>query len=261
MSRPTLAALLLLALPNWALAQGGDSPPATQQDPQAAYDNLVKDLNKAMAEWQTAAQAAYEKAKAEGAKSLPAIAMNPPTKEFIGRAQELAAQYAGTDDAVRFLGFIVKSASQERNAVKKAVETLASDHAKSPAIGDVIEHLGMAINFGAKKQVMSLLDEVVANHADADCKAKAMVTRGTIRLEGARNEADRKAAEEDLRGVAKVTKDEGLLQQAKDALFEIEHLQIGCTAPEIAGVDTEGVAFKLSDYRGKVVLLDFWGFW
>ena len=31
--------------------------------------------------------------------------------------------------------------------------------------------------------------------------------------------------------------------------------------PEIAGEDLAGVAFKLSDYRGKVVLLDFWGYW
>lgn len=32
-------------------------------------------------------------------------------------------------------------------------------------------------------------------------------------------------------------------------------------APQIAGLDVEGVAFRLSDYRGKVVLLDFWGNW
>jgi hypothetical protein len=31
--------------------------------------------------------------------------------------------------------------------------------------------------------------------------------------------------------------------------------------PDFEAVDTDGVAFKLSDYRGKVVLLDFWGFW
>jgi len=29
-------------------------------------------------------------------------------------------------------------------------------------------------------------------------------------------------------------------------------------APEIDGTDAHGLAFKLSDYRGKVVLLDFW---
>ncbi|MFO1076423.1 MAG: hypothetical protein U1E73_01710 [Planctomycetota bacterium] len=32
-------------------------------------------------------------------------------------------------------------------------------------------------------------------------------------------------------------------------------------AADIAGVDLDGVAFKLSDYKGKVVLLDFWGDW
>lgn len=29
-------------------------------------------------------------------------------------------------------------------------------------------------------------------------------------------------------------------------------------APEIAGVDADGNQFHLSDYRGKIVLLDFW---
>ena len=36
---------------------------------------------------------------------------------------------------------------------------------------------------------------------------------------------------------------------------------IGRPAPEIDGTDVEGKPFKLSDYRGKVVALDFWGFW
>jgi hypothetical protein len=36
---------------------------------------------------------------------------------------------------------------------------------------------------------------------------------------------------------------------------------IGTPARETAGIDLDGVAFKLSDYRGKVVLLDFWGYW
>jgi predicted small lipoprotein YifL len=32
-------------------------------------------------------------------------------------------------------------------------------------------------------------------------------------------------------------------------------------APEIEGEDQDGVPFKLSDYRGKVIMLDFWGNW
>jgi thiol-disulfide isomerase/thioredoxin len=37
--------------------------------------------------------------------------------------------------------------------------------------------------------------------------------------------------------------------------------QVGQPAPEIEGEDTDGKAFKLSDYRGKVVVLDFWASW
>lgn len=37
--------------------------------------------------------------------------------------------------------------------------------------------------------------------------------------------------------------------------------EVGNQAPEITGEDIDGVAFKLSDYRGKVVVLDFWGDW
>jgi len=48
---------------------------------------------------------------------------------------------------------------------------------------------------------------------------------------------------------------------AKSAIFEIQHLSIGKVAPDIVGEDTEGVKFKLSEYRGKVVMLSFWGTW
>jgi hypothetical protein len=44
-------------------------------------------------------------------------------------------------------------------------------------------------------------------------------------------------------------------------LFEIRHLQPGKPAPEIVGEDIDGQPMALSDFRGKVVLLDFWGFW
>ncbi len=47
--------------------------------------------------------------------------------------------------------------------------------------------------------------------------------------------------------------------------FDLESIPIGLAigqrAPEIEGEDIDGVTFKLSDYRGKVVVLDFWGDW
>ena len=50
-------------------------------------------------------------------------------------------------------------------------------------------------------------------------------------------------------------------EQAAPALFEMQNLSVGKVAPEIAAEDIEGIDFKLSDYRGKVVMLDFWGHW
>jgi hypothetical protein len=66
--------------------------------------------------------------------------------------------------------------------------------------------------------------------------------------------------------LAKITYERGTktrtVGEAADAeLFEIRHLLPGKPVPEVAGEDIDGKAFKLSDYRGKVVLLDFWGDW
>ena len=43
-------------------------------------------------------------------------------------------------------------------------------------------------------------------------------------------------------------------------LFNIRNLAIGREAPYIEGEDQDGRRFKLSDYRGKVVFLDFWSY-
>jgi len=49
-----------------------------------------------------------------------------------------------------------------------------------------------------------------------------------------------------------------IADHARIELFGIRNLAVGKTAPEIEGADQDGVRFKLSDYRGKVVLLYFW---
>jgi cytochrome oxidase Cu insertion factor (SCO1/SenC/PrrC family) len=35
-------------------------------------------------------------------------------------------------------------------------------------------------------------------------------------------------------------------------------LRVGRAAPEVEGIDADGRPFRLSDYRGRVVLLHFW---
>ena len=55
--------------------------------------------------------------------------------------------------------------------------------------------------------------------------------------------------------------DELIGERAKHMLFQMRNLGIGKTAPEIVGKDQDGAEMRLSDFRGKVVALVFWGGW
>lgn len=53
----------------------------------------------------------------------------------------------------------------------------------------------------------------------------------------------------------------GQLDQQMKAQMAAAKIQLGEEAPEIALPDPDGKIIKLSDYRGKVVLIDFWASW
>lgn len=62
-----------------------------------------------------------------------------------------------------------------------------------------------------------------------------------------------------LQQIAKDATD--LAPRTKETQFALKHLTAGRSAMEIEADDLDGKKFKLSDYRGKVVVLDFWGNW
>src|SRR5262249_53902951 len=50
-------------------------------------------------------------------------------------------------------------------------------------------------------------------------------------------------------------------ERVEPQLFECRSLKVGAPVPEIEGPDVDGREFRLSDHRGKVVLLEFWADW
>ena len=52
-----------------------------------------------------------------------------------------------------------------------------------------------------------------------------------------------------------------LAHRAGKELFKLRDLAAGRAAPELEGEDVDGKRFRLSDYRGKVVVLTFSGDW
>ena len=60
---------------------------------------------------------------------------------------------------------------------------------------------------------------------------------------------------------ADVARGNSTIGQLATAKLFAARISVGKPAPEITGVDLDEVDFKLSDYRGKVVMIDFWGDW
>ena len=60
-------------------------------------------------------------------------------------------------------------------------------------------------------------------------------------------------------GVSKYTPT--LPDRARVELFQLQQLRPGQSVPDITGQDLDGRTFRLSDYRGKVVVLVFWASW
>ena len=65
----------------------------------------------------------------------------------------------------------------------------------------------------------------------------------------------------DKYGDLKTTSGRTFRELVEGDYFQLQNLRIGMVAPDIVAADFDGVEFKLSDYRGKVVVLDFWGNW
>jgi thiol-disulfide isomerase/thioredoxin len=93
-------------------------------------------------------------------------------------------------------------------------------------------------------------DEYVAKHSAAELRAESLKLYRDVLMHyadvpcSARNPHFRRAA---TLGAA-----------ATQAMYALEHLSAGAEAPEIVGTDLNGKPLKLSDYRGRVVVLSFW---
>jgi len=109
----------------------------------------------------------------------------------------------------------------------------------------------------AEKHLRRLMEK----NSDDEVKTKAKFGLASI-LEN-KDEASQPEAEKLFQSLADAPEKTRLqlAEKAKNELAEMKVRGLGKPAPDIAGDDLDSKAFKLSDYKGKVVLLDFWGFW
>ena len=226
------------------------SPPAiVAGDADEAYEELVAAYNKArqefFREWREA------RAKDESTKF---DATKRPSRVFVIRFRELAERSSGTDTAVDAWVMYMRC-NGDREVAK---EVLLRDHIASKKMVNALS------SFGRGEENLALLSEVAKKSPHREVKGVAYFLQGqNLMRSGKSMEAGHifvmcqwKYGDVPLyRGRTTVGR------KAASALFEARNLAIGQEAPDIEGEDVDGVVFKLSDYRGKVILLDFWGDW
>jgi AhpC/TSA family len=262
--------------------------------PLAAYDEPKPRVSSA--DRLAALQKEHKAAEAAYYKAAKALADTPDGRK---KAETLWKEY-DQGQADRFLAAVELATANPKSDVsfaalewvltiprayylpagKPAMELLTKHHAANPKIGKVVAWVGYLRPRQGESQAAAtdLIEAVAENNPDRTARAQAVMARAweaKSRFDEAEYkyspDCDRLAAEAD-KAFEAVLKDYAdcprlmrdgrpLGEEAKQELFELRHLRIGKVGPDIEGEDLDGVEFKLSDYRGKVVVLDFWGDW
>jgi hypothetical protein len=161
-----------------------------------------------------------------------------------------------------------EAAAQHAEALAKFLEKNGNDPAAGQARQEMLQSLAM-LSGANSPAVAKTLRKMLESTTQKDLKGQLSLTVG----QGMRAQAERAYQKKDKAAAEKLMKEAHDLlttakeaggpaaQQATDALYLLEHLSVGKAAPEIEAEDLDGKKFKLSDYRGKVVVLDFWGNW
>ncbi len=260
-----LAGVALLGPPVWA---------------ESAFDDLLGRYKEADKAWKAA--------QPDGGK--PDWSKHP-VHEYRKKMTALAQESAGKPAAVQPLMWLMEATARggEEQAIMagklEALQTLTRAHAGDPAIAEVFNEVRYSDLPSA--DVVSFFEQAESQLKDAEARGRARLALGSYYVDttdreclptppGVKDSTDeaKPAARGDADCAALRAKAKKLFEQVKaecaefkfaeraeSALYELANLQIGLTAPEIVGRDVDDKELKLSQYRGQVVVLKFWGFW
>jgi hypothetical protein len=191
-----------------------------------------------------------------------------PRDEFAGELAALAHEVPGSEVAARAWLDVFRQACllDDRPLYESALERLLADHLRSPAIASLAGELVYGAPPWSAPQAAAALRAILAGNDDEEVQAFGLGQLALlVGLDASFGDAGREEALGLLARISERFAERQFLgmdaaQFVAGARHEIEHLRVGQTAPDFATVDQDGAAFRLSDYRGRVVVLDFWGF-
>jgi peroxiredoxin len=212
------------------------------------------------------------------------------------RALDLARRHSDDPTALDALIFVIRTArAGPSDHSARAIEMMANDYVRDEKLGDVCQqifpffHLPAAENLiravldrNPSRTTRGLACHALAQYLEYQAHMVRRLrespewipnfeqSRGKDRIQNVLREKDPNTLEEEAaKFLERAISDYGTVKYGQRSLAEVaegeltglRHLKIGVVAPEIDGEDVDGKRLKLSDYRGKVIVLTFSGNW
>lgn len=260
-----------------------EKPPETKKDdekkPETREEKFAA-INKDMAAERTQLLKDYRAEEDKDAKAKLANQINTLPAKYVEKALALAEENPKDDVGLQSILFVISS-SRTPATTKKATTLLTTYHVENPKIADRV----LALGRGSSTETVSFLKAVLARNPDQAAKGRAayaLVQGIADKIEAAKTDDAATSLEAEAKTLLKRMETEfadvplmpvppnskvkprllgKLAVSEAKGIANLKNLKVGKPIPEIEGPDMDGKTFKISDYKGKVVLLDFWGHW
>jgi hypothetical protein len=285
-----MAGGILVLLLGLSVAGAGDEHKDKPATPAEQYQSLLKEFNDAARGlWTATTDEERKQSAARVEKITPRLLelaeKNPYDPIALDALVQVVLQEIWLENNTSHPGF------GKNSPEVRAIAILLRDHVRSDRLGDATRR----VQYGFRKECETFLRTVLEMNPHRDVQALACLRLAQFlnarlqRLDLIKEQPELAKRYEGLFGKdylkalqrqdrAKATSEvEAFFEQAAEkygdmklpfggtvgekaqaALHEIRHLSVGKEAQDIEGEDQDGKRFKLSDYRGKVVLLYFW---
>lgn len=198
-----------------------------------------------------------------------AVIAKRPGLEFIPEFETLAGEAKGTDVAAsaRMESFSIQCAFQKKEDAAKTLERLLAESIGSRELKSLPTTLMYSYGrLAGQEKAIATLEKLLEKSPHPEVKASSLFTLGQVccgkKSSDVQKAKGRKCFERLIAEFGALKSYQGTYKEAAESfLFELDHLQIGMQAPDFETIDENGTKFKLSDYRGKVMVIDFWGNW
>ena len=227
-------------------------------------EGIKKDFSRRMRAYSKKYRAAPTKAE----KAKVAKEEMPSATKYHEKLTELINKAPDSDGAKKAIAWWYRIA-RNRGGGKIVVDLVLKHYAKSKAMSGYVPWLPRHLSADeARRQLTSLIEMNPEStvKASATFQLHELLTQQVAGLTGEKKEAmeaEIKSLKDSLMtkyvdaAMPRGAKYSGILAAREFAT----KLEIGKPVPDIVGADLDGEEFKLSDYRGKVTMISFWGNW